>query len=125
MRLLLMRTTLALAGLFLLFVPFERGLLAQGARSELPSGEMGGSRPDVDLLLVLAVDISRSVDERKFRLQRDGYAAALVNPRVMAAIRSGLNGRIAIAFIEWSGVSEQTIVADWTAIGSPEEAETL
>jgi hypothetical protein len=74
---------------------------------------------------VLSVDISRSVDERKFRLQRDGYAAALTNPRVMAAIRSGLSGRIAISFIEWSGVAEQTIVADWTLIGTPEEAETL
>ncbi|MGE0698618.1 MAG: DUF1194 domain-containing protein [Hyphomicrobiaceae bacterium] len=88
-------------------------------------GENSASRPEVDVLLVLAVDISRSVDERKFRLQRDGYAEALGNPRVVAAIRSGLLGRIALSFIEWSGVSEQAIVADWTAIGSAEEAQAF
>ena len=89
-------------------------------------GEMAPSpRAEVDLLLVLAVDISRSVDERKFRLQRDGYAEALTNPRVIKAIGSGLVGRIAISFIEWSGVAEQAIVADWTSIRSREDAESF
>ena len=119
------RATLAAAALLMFLLPMEMRPRAQGARSELPTGEMGAGRLDVDLLLVLAVDISRSVDERKFRLQRDGYAAALSSPRVMAAIRSGLTGRIAISFIEWSGLSEQTIVADWTLIGTSVEAETL
>ena len=119
-----MRATLSAAGLMLLLLTLEFGPRAQGARSELPTGERA-ARLDVDLLLVLAVDISRSVDDRKFRLQRDGYAGALANPRVMSAIRSGLTGRIAITFIEWSGANEQTIVADWTLIGTPEEAETL
>jgi hypothetical protein len=72
---------------------------------------------------VLAADISRSLDERKFRLQREGYAAALTSPRVIRAIASGVAGRIAISFIEWSGVAEQAIIADWTVIGSREEAE--
>jgi hypothetical protein len=49
----------------------------------------------VDLLLVLAADISRSVDEVKFQLQRSGYAVAFSDARVIEAIRSGLNGRIA------------------------------
>lgn len=91
------------------------------------TGEMSvpPARAEVDLLLVLAVDISRSVDEKKFRLQRDGYASALTNPRVLGAIRSGAVGRIAVSFIEWSGVSEQAIVADWTAIASKEDAEGL
>jgi hypothetical protein len=89
------------------------------------SGEIAPARPEVDLLLVLAVDISRSVDERKFRLQRDGYAAALTNPRVIQAIRSGGAQRIAISFLEWSGVAEQAIVADWTLVGSREEADAL
>ena len=50
----------------------------------------------VDLLLVLAADISRSVDEVKFQLQRSGYAAAFSDSRVIEAIRSGPNGRIAV-----------------------------
>src|SRR5436305_331134 len=71
----------------------------------------------VDLLLVLASDVSRSVDTRKFQLQREGYAAALSNPRVIDAIRSGPHGRIAICFVEWSGVTSQKLVIDWTIVG--------
>ena len=63
----------------------------------------------VDLLLVLAADVSRSVDDPKFRLQRSGYASALENPRVLEAIRSGANRRIAVAYLEWSGVVSQRV----------------
>jgi Protein of unknown function (DUF1194) len=63
---------------------------------------------------VLAADISRSVDEVKFQLQRSGYAAAFSDPRVIEAIRSGPNCRIAVAFVEWSGPLSQKIVIDWT-----------
>src|SRR5262249_45073804 len=71
---------------------------------------------EVDLLLVLSSDVSRSVDAPKFKLQRDGYAAAIVNPRVLQAIRSGAFGKIAVSFVEWSGVGAQKIVIDWTVI---------
>jgi hypothetical protein len=70
----------------------------------------------VDLLLVLASDVSRSVDGAKFKLQRDGYAAAFSDPRVLDAIRSGPKGRIAVAFVEWSGIASQRVVIDWTII---------
>jgi hypothetical protein len=76
-----------------------------------------------DLLLVLAADVSRSVDATKFQLQRDGYAAAIANPRVLAAIRSGRNGKIAVAFVEWSGFGNQKVVIDWTAIDGAEAAQ--
>jgi hypothetical protein len=71
---------------------------------------------EVDLLLVLSSDVSRSIDASKFKLQRDGYAAAIVNPRVLQAIRSGALGKIAVSFVEWSGVGAQKIVIDWTVI---------
>ena len=71
---------------------------------------------EVDLLLVLASDVSRSIEAPKFKLQRDGYAAAIVNPRVIEAIRSGALGKIAISFVEWSGVRQQETVIDWTVI---------
>jgi Protein of unknown function (DUF1194) len=77
----------------------------------------------VDLLLVLASDVSRSVDAVKFQLQREGYAAAIANPRVLNAIKSGLNSRIAICFVEWSGVGSQKIVIDWTLIDGPKAAQ--
>ena|SRR6516225_1958846 len=72
----------------------------------------------VDLLLVLAADISRSMDEAKFQLQRSGYAAAFSNPQVIEAIRAGPSGRIAVTFIEWSGPLSQQIVVDWTLINN-------
>jgi hypothetical protein len=71
---------------------------------------------EVDLLLVLSSDVSRSIDAPKFKLQRDGYAAAIVNPRVIQAIRSGALGKIAVSFVEWSGVGAQKVVIDWTII---------
>src|SRR5262245_21141686 len=73
---------------------------------------------EVDLLLVLASDVSRSVDQPKFQLQRDGYAAALNDPRVIDAIQSGANRRIALCFVEWSGSNAQKVVVDWTLIDS-------
>ncbi len=77
----------------------------------------------VDLLLVLAADVSRSVDQPKFELQREGYAAAIVNPRVLDAIRSGRNRRIAVCFVEWSGAVSQNLVIDWAAISDAASAE--
>jgi hypothetical protein len=71
---------------------------------------------EVDLLLVLSSDVSRSIDAPKFKLQRDGYAAAIVDPRVIQAIRSGALGKIAVSFVEWSGVGAQKIVIDWSVI---------
>ncbi|MGA3309563.1 MAG: DUF1194 domain-containing protein [Xanthobacteraceae bacterium] len=77
----------------------------------------------VDLLLVLAADVSRSVDNAKFQLQREGYAAAISDPRVLDAIRSGRNGRIGLTFVEWSGVGSQRALIDWTTIGDADSAK--
>ena len=76
----------------------------------------------VDLLLVLAADISRSVDEVKFQLQRSGYAAAFSDSRVIEAIRSGPNRRIAVELVEWSGPLSQKIVIDWMVISDDKTA---
>jgi hypothetical protein len=76
----------------------------------------------VDLLLVLAADVSRSVDQKKFQLQREGYAAAITDPRVFKAIASGAYGKIAVSFVEWSGIGAQKVVIDWSVIGDAEAA---
>jgi len=76
----------------------------------------------VDLLLVLASDVSRSVDQPKFKLQRDGYAAALADKRVLSAISSGRHQRIAVCFVEWSGVGAQKLLIDWMVINGAESA---
>ena len=99
-------------------------LVASALASMLaPSGYAQARDDEVDLLLVLAADISRSVDERKFRLQREGYATALVDPRVVQAMTGGPRGRIALCFIEWASDGDEVVVIDWTAVGSEAAAK--
>src|SRR5260370_5454369 len=79
----------------------------------------------VDVALVLAADVSRSIDDDEFKLQRQGYAAAVTNPRVLHAIAAGQFGAIAICFVEWSGPEEQQVIADWTVIRDGESAASF
>ena len=72
----------------------------------------------VDLQLVLAVDVSRSIDEVEAELQRRGYIEAMTNERVIDAILSGENKCIAVCYTEWAGTHYQMVVIDWTVIGS-------
>jgi hypothetical protein len=99
-----------------------RSLISAAALLALLIFSAGASAQNTDLLLVLAADVSRSIDEGEFDLQRKGYAAALTDPRVLAAIRGGTNGTIAVCFVEWSGAGEQLVVADWTLIHDEEDA---
>jgi hypothetical protein len=101
-----------------------RTVLAIAAAMLVLSGAARAAE-QVDLLLVLASDVSRSVDTRKFQLQREGYAAALSNPRVVEAIRSGPHGRIAICFLEWSGATSQKLVIDWTIVSDAASARKI
>ena len=79
----------------------------------------------VDLLLVLAADVSRSVTEPKFKLQREGAAAAITHPEVVRAIASGPNRRIAVCFLEWATAGQQSVVVDWTVIADAESARSF
>src|SRR6516162_5488104 len=77
----------------------------------------------VDLLLALAMDVSRSMEQPKFLLQREGYAAAITNPQVLAAIKSGAHQKIAICFVDWSGPGEQKLLIDWSIIDNAASAK--
>lgn len=70
----------------------------------------------VDLELVLAVDVSRSIDDDEYELQKQGYAQAFVNPTVLNAIKQGGQGRIAVTLVEWSGADFQKVVVPWTQV---------
>src|SRR5216683_829316 len=96
-------------------------LLALGSAPYL-APPVAQAAEQVDLLLVFAADVSRSIDQPKFQLQREGYAAAIADKRVLEAITIGRNKRIAVTFVEWSGVSSQRVVIDWTAIDSLDAA---
>lgn len=72
-----------------------------------------GHAEEVDLELVLAADGSGSIDNDELRLQREGYADAIESPEVLAAIRDGVLGTIAIAYTEWGGATSQHTIVDW------------
>jgi hypothetical protein len=80
---------------------------------------------EVDLALVLAVDVSTSIDDAEFDLQRRGYAEAFTNPLVIGAIQSGVNRRIAVAYVEWASVESQALVVPWTVVADQESASLL
>jgi hypothetical protein len=79
----------------------------------------------VDLEVILAADVSRSIDDGEFDLQRKGYAAALTDPRVLTAIRGRSGAAIGVCFIEWSGEEDQQVVVDWAEIRDEEDAGTI
>ncbi|MFN3746965.1 MAG: DUF1194 domain-containing protein [Hyphomicrobiaceae bacterium] len=95
------------------------------ASAAAPSSAPSQTREHVDLLLVLAADVSRSVDGPKFKLQREGYAAAIAYRRVLDAIRSGPSGQIAVLFMEWSGQHEQRVVIDWSLVKDERTARQI
>ena len=79
----------------------------------------------VDLQLVLAVDVSGSVNQTRFELQRDGYVAAFRNPRVLDTIRSGPHQAIAVTMVQWTGPALQVHVVPWMRIGEVASAEAF
>ncbi len=93
--------------------------------SAAPPPACAQAGPPVDVLLVLAADVSRSIDEAKFNLQRRGYAAALADPRVLEAIASNPEKRIAVAFVEWAGSASQKLVVDWTPVATQADAKAF
>lgn len=87
-----------------------------------PSAHAREGDIDVDVELVLAVDVSYSMDPEEQKLQREGYIEALNSPEILNAIKKGVNGKIAVAYVEWAGVASREIVADWHIIEDAESA---
>lgn len=99
----------------------RRSLLATGAA--LAASPARANPEPVDVLLVLAVDVSRSIDEDEARLQREGYRNAVSDPRVVEVIRRGMIGAIGLAYVEWAGFEYQRLVLPWTRIATQRDAD--
>ncbi len=84
--------------------------------------QKGGGPLPVDVELVLAVDISLSMDPDEQRLQREGYISALRDPEILKAIRAGQHGRIAITYVEWAGPDIQIHLVPWRVIDGRDSA---
>ncbi len=80
---------------------------------------------EVDMELVLAVDVSRSMSPVELEIQRRGYAEALVSDEVLSAIADGYTGRIALTYMEWAGDGATRVVVDWTLVGSRADAQAV
>lgn len=84
--------------------------------------QTGRSTSTVDLVLILALDVSGSVNDREFDLQKTGLARAFRHPSIIEAISQGRSKRIAVSVVQWSGYREQTISIPWTVIANPAAA---
>jgi hypothetical protein len=82
-------------------------------------------RPGVDLALAMGIDISGSIDPDEARLQREGYVQAFNDPEIRRAILDGSNGRIAVAYFEWSDSWMQKLLIDWTLLDSDAAIEAF
>jgi Protein of unknown function (DUF1194) len=85
----------------------------------------GSEQPSVDVELVLAVDVSYSMDPGELLLQREGYAEAIVSNEFLQALKAGPNRRLALVYVEWSGPNDQKIIVPWRLIDSHESAAAV
>jgi len=84
-----------------------------------------GAEAQLDLALVIAVDVSSSMEPQEQRLQREGFVAAFRSSLVHDAIRNGPIGRIAVTYVEWSGAGDQVVLVPWTFMDGSDKAEAF
>ena len=99
-----------------------------GPRHPVPLNRLAQDKPaqtGVDVELVLAVDISYSMDPDELVLQREGYMQGLTSPEFLNAIRQGMHGRIALTYFEWAGASDQRVLVPWRVIDGSASAKTF
>ena len=114
------------------------GVLAGGdvAGVAAPNGLLKGSgnqpqlaqkeaNPSVDVELILAVDVSYSMDMDELAIQREGYAQAIVSKEFLQALKSGPNGKISVTYFEWAASTDQKIIIPWRVIDGPETADAV
>jgi hypothetical protein len=106
------------------------GMLAGGDVSGIAAPGQTGPRvaekeATVDVELVLAVDVSYSMDMDELAVQREGYAQAIVSKEFLQALKSGPNGKIAITYFEWAAATDQKLIIPWRLIDGPESADAV
>lgn len=101
----------------------RRSLIAAAGAASVSRIAPARADEPVDIALVLAVDVSRSIDEDEARLQREGYRTAIADPKVVEAIRGGMLGSVSLCYIEWAGIEYQRTVIPWMRIASQADAD--
>ena len=98
-------------------------IAAPGPRHQI--ADTKGAAPSVDVELILAVDVSYSMDVDELAVQREGYAQAIVSKEFLQALKTGPTGKIAITYFEWAASSDQKIIIPWQVIDGPETADAV
>ena len=102
------------------------GIAAPNPRSQLGHQLAGkNDAPSVDVELVLAVDVSYSMDMDELAIQREGYAQAIVSKEFLQALKTLPNGKISVTYFEWAASSDQKIIIPWRVIDGPETADAV
>jgi uncharacterized protein DUF1194 len=98
---------------------------APGARYQSQQQAADKDAQSVDVELILAVDVSYSMDMDELAIQREGYAQAIVSKEFLQALKAGPNGRISVTYFEWAASSDQKIIIPWRLIDGPETADAV
>jgi len=98
--------------------------LAAPRFADFPGGKAANS-VEVDVELVMAVDISYSMDMDELALQREGYAQAVASQEFLTALKQGTNGKVAVTLVEWAGVADQRVVVPWRLIDGAAAAQAV
>jgi Protein of unknown function (DUF1194) len=115
---------LALSGALMAFAPRLHDAPAfSAAAAERVLRSAAGD--DVDVELILAVDVSYSMDPDEQALQREGYVTALTSPEFLTALRAGIHARIAVTYFEWANANDQKILLPWRLIDGPATAQAV
>lgn len=105
------------------------GVAAPSLKNQIPApGRQLADKeatPSVDVELILAVDVSYSMDMDELAIQREGYAQAIVSKEFLQALKSGPNGRISVTYFEWAASSDQKLIIPWRVIDGPESADAV
>src|SRR5246127_5331906 len=101
------------------------GLAAPGPQLQPAQHRAETDAADVDVQLILAVDVSYSMDLDELAVQRGGYAQAIVSKEFLQALKTGPNSKVAVTYFEWSASSDQKIIIPWRVIDGPETADAV
>ena len=100
-------------------------LIGAAAPSQKPAAANKQTVPSVDVELIIAVDVSYSMDLDELAVQREGYAQAIVSKEFLQALGSGPTNKISVTYFEWSASSDQKIIIPWRVIDGPEAADAV
>ncbi len=101
------------------------GIAAPGPNRQTTGQSADKDGQAVDVELILAVDVSYSMDLDELAVQREGYAQAIVSKDFLQALKAGPNGRISVTYVEWAASNDQKIIIPWRLVDGPESADAV